>query len=167
MGNHKKKYGDQPEKYNAKKQAVWTETQNIGKHAKSVERPDSFYDQAPTWSFSKCDYLHSKWGVEANAKILPKIIIRLATWEGQTWQEILCDTSGRRNNTKNHPIPAYKLIKEAQHRLEEINLDDFDGLYSLTIDGGVRIWGVIIEGVFCLVWIDPNHGIYPIKKRHT
>ena len=167
MGNHNKKYGSQPEKRNTKKHAAWAEPQNIGKHAKSIENPDSFYDQIPTWSFSKCDFSHSEWGVGANIKILPKIIIRLAAWEGQKWKDILTDTSGRKGNTKNHLVPMSHLIREAQLRISEIKLEDFDGLYSLSVDGGVRIWGVIIDGVFCLVWIDSNHGICPSKKNHT
>lgn len=132
-----------------------------------IENPRSFYGKTPVWSFSRCDFEHDKWSVFVNQEKLPSLLLRLKTFEGQTWNEILSDTSGRKCNTKNHSIPRTKLTKEAQKRIEEINLDDFDEIYSLSITGQHRLWGVIIDGTFCIVWYDLDHEIYPVSKRHT
>ena len=98
---------------------------------------------------------------------LSTLLLRLKDFEGQSWRQILSDTSGRKNNTKNHAIPINNLDKEAQKRLEEIKLDDIDKLYSLSVTGKRRVWGTIIDGTFCIVWYGTEHEVCPSKKRHT
>lgn len=43
------------------------------------------------------------------------------------------------------------------------------GVYSFTITGKVRMWGIMIEetGTFELLWIDQNHKIYSFEKSGT
>jgi hypothetical protein len=43
----------------------------------------------------------------------------------------------------------------------------FNNLYSLAMSNMERLYGVIIDGVFFLIWYDPEHEIYPVGKRHT
>lgn len=147
------------------KHVKWEEIPYTKKQTQIVEDPDSFYDQTPLWSFSQCDFYHNKWGIKENSSNLAKIILRLKAWEGQKWGEILSDLSGRSHNTKNHSIPTYKIVKEAQCRLHEIGLDDFDELYSLSVNNLIRLWGIILGRVFYLIWIDPNHEIYKCQSR--
>ena len=135
-----------------------------------ITNPESFYDQTPVWSFSLCDFYHEKWGFSSSSQSyedLSTLLLRLKDFEGQSWRQILSDTSGRKNNTKNHAIPINNLDKEAQKRLEEIKLDDIDKLYSLSVTGKRRVWGTIIDGTFCIVWYDTEHEVCPSKKRHT
>lgn len=152
----------------SKKRVVRQEyTATSEKQAKTVVNPDSFYNHYPIWSFSKCDFDHDRWSMPCHQECLSDLMKRLKAFEGQQWKEILSDTSGRRNNTKNHSIPISDLIKEAQSRLAEINLDDFDKLYSLTITGERRLWGVITEGTFYIIWFDTDHEICPSNKIHS
>jgi hypothetical protein len=152
---------------NKGKHAKWQYAPQNEKRTKTVENPQSFYSLHPTWSFSKCDFDHERWSMPCHEECLINLMKKLKSYEGQSWSEILSDTSGRRNNTKNHPIPVTSLIHAAQKRLEQINLDDFDELYSLTIDGSERLWGVMTEGVFCIVWLDTEHEVCPSTKRFT
>lgn len=134
---------------------------------KIINNPDSFYGQTPVWSFSRCDFEHEKWGICRSLDYVEGILSRLKSYEGQTWRQILTDTAGRRSNTKNHAIEIHKMCREAQTRLSDINLDEFDALYSLTITGKQRLWGIIIEGVFCVLWFDKEHEICPSNKKNT
>ena len=45
-----------------------------------------------------------------------------------------------------------------------LNLDSYDVLYSLTITGKQRVWGIMIEetDTFQLLWYDSQHEIYPV-----
>jgi hypothetical protein len=64
-------------------------------------------------------------------------------------------------------IKIESLCPQAQKRLEEIELDDLDGLWELHLSGKVRIWGHRVEHVFYLVWWDPEHTVCPSRKKHT
>lgn len=61
-------------------------------------------------------------------------------------------------------MPVRLLDKEAAKRLTELNLDSYDVLYSLTVTGRQRVWGIMIEetGTFQLLWYDPRHEVYPV-----
>ena len=134
---------------------------------KATENPNAYFHQKPYWSFSKCDWNHEKWGINSNSSKLPGILRRMNAFEGMTWNEILSNCSGRKNNTQNHEIKLEKIEKSALKRFMDLNLDEYDSLYSFTVTGSQRIWGVRIDNVFCIVWIDAKHEICPSHKRHT
>lgn len=134
---------------------------------KTVVNPDSFYDQTPVWSFSFFDSKHDRWGLPLDVESIRKLLDKLAEWGKLKWRDLLTDTSGRNGNTKNHPIPVERIIKPAQIRLQERNLDDYEILYSLSINNKFRIWGVMLGHVYYLIWIDLLHEICPSSKRHT
>lgn len=128
----------------------------------------SFYDNHPTWSFSKCDFEHERWGVSCSLGSLDAVLKYLKNLESMTWREILTTTAGRSNNTRNHGIECSLIIKEAQQRMCELNLDEYDVLYSVACSGKDRIWGMMEEGgVYNILWFDRNHEVYPVSKKHT
>lgn len=124
----------------------------------------NLYQLSPKWSFVKCDMQHEKWGITANAGHLAGLLARFKEWERGTWGDILTTTAGRKHNTQSHPMPVGLLDKEAAKRLTELNLDSYDVLYSLTVTGRQRAWGIMIEetGTFQLLWYDPRHEVYPV-----
>lgn len=67
----------------------------------------------------------------------------------------------------NKPIPMENLCKDAQGRLLEINLDQFDELWELRLGGKLRIWGLFHVNVFYLVWWDPEHEVCPSTLKNT
>lgn len=138
------------------------------KKAISIENPDSFYDQQPVWSFSLCDFEHERWSAAMYPDILPGLLKRLKSLEQmKSWEAVLVDKAGRKYNPKNHYILVEDIISPAQKRLEELKLNDYDTLYSLTITGERRLWGIITEGTFFILWLDPHHEICPSHKKHT
>lgn len=140
--------------------------QPTGKKEVKVTERVNLYQLPPKWSFIKCDTVHEKWGILSNTAYLGDMLARFKEWERVTWGDILTTTSGRRHNTQNHPMPVSILDKAAAKRLTELHLDSYDVLYSLTITGRRRVWGIMIEetGTFQLLWFDANHEVYPVQK---
>lgn len=89
-----------------------------------------------------------------------EIIPKLISFEGRQWSEILQDKK------HNHWISCSKLIKEAQDRLDELHLQ-YDELFSLRLTGRLRLFGYIENGIFYIIWHDPDHEICPSVKKHT
>jgi len=134
---------------------------------KPLDESSGYYDEYPRWSFRRCDFEHPKWGLSNNAINLPKVFKYLASLESRKWGDILTDTSGRRENTRNHLIEFAELTREAQKRAIEITVDEFDPLCSIAMGGRERVWGHISEGVFYIIWFDMQHEICPSNKRNT
>ncbi len=66
-----------------------------------------------------------------------------------------------------HPVPQHKLSRAAKDRLKEIRLDDLDGLHSFHITGSCRLWCMKHLNIFCVLWWDRNHGVYPTPKKYS
>ena len=66
-----------------------------------------------------------------------------------------------------HSIPVAKICKEAQKRLEEINQDDIDNLFSFRLTGINRIFCIQDGNIMKVLWWDPDHMVCPSIKRHT
>ena len=90
---------------------------------------------------------------------LKKVLTRLKPLETMPWREI--------TNTGSHPIDVSAIIKEARERLAEIGQDDTDQLYSLRVEGALRIWGIRDGRVLKILWYDPEHAICPSPKKGT
>ncbi len=128
----------------------------------------SFYDLRPTWAFSKADHDHENWGIASNSAHIVDVLKHLGALECLgTWRNVFTATSGRKSNTRNHAIPVENLDKKARERLIAMNLDDVDELHSIALDNRLRVFGIMLEGVYHVLWIDPEHSICPSAKRYT
>ena len=90
---------------------------------------------------------------------LRTLIDGLRPFESKTWAEI----EGQRD----HAISCDSIMPTAQDRLRAINQDDISDLFSLHLNGKIRIWGIRDGATFRLLWWDPDHQICPSVKRHT
>ena len=84
---------------------------------------------------------------------------RLAALENMTWAEI--------PETGSHAIASKDMPHPAQKRLEELQLDDVDEIWSLRVSSRQRIWGIRDGRSLKLLWWDPNHKVFPSPKKHT
>ena len=66
-----------------------------------------------------------------------------------------------------HFIDVTDLCKEAQRRLVEIDLDDLDEIFSIRINGKVRIHCVHRPQYMRVLWYDPEHKVCPSPKKYT
>ena len=131
------------------------------------EKPNSFYSQNPSWNFSMADpdcWSFTKDHIKDS--IWTDIIPTMQKLETQTWDEIFIHTK-----KSNHSIAKSNLNKRAIKRIDELQLEA-DTIYSLRVNSTKRLYGLIDEGVFELLWYDDNHGdnstcVCRSHKKHT
>lgn len=118
--------------------------------------PNDVMRRKPVWKFSSCDtgtdcewafhkdrLLHDFWNV-----IFPK----LREYENMTWADI--QVSAKKQN---HYINTDSLNKIARDRLASLQIEAED-IFSLRLGGKLRLYGLIIDGVYHILWYDNNHG---------
>ncbi|WP_437834337.1 hypothetical protein [Sorangium sp. So ce1153] len=97
------------------------------------------------------------WNLFSKAD-LDFLLLKIREIESRAWVEI------DKNKKHDHYIDWDKLSQEAQRRLEALELDDGrDSLFSFRIGGKLRIYGLRINNVFCVLWWDPEHKACPSK----
>jgi len=94
------------------------------------------------------------WAADGAAK-------ELADLERLTWRELVAGGYQRRYNH----CPASEMSRLAQDRPMELKLDDFETLFSIRIDQKKRLWGLLHDGIFRLLWWDPDHQVYPMNLK--
>ena len=132
------------------------------KVARGGNKGESFDSERIAWHINTLD-IDGPWGW---TKIDPgtlwdRIHDRLANLESMTWSQIKTDKKHF------HSIEKTNLSKEAQQRLEEIDQDDIDEVFSLRVSGKERIFGIRDRHILKLLWWDPNHEVCPSTMGHT
>ena len=94
-----------------------------------------------------------------------KIYPKLLQFESMTWDEIRQQTHGSRGKSSSHNIDVDDLYPEAKERLKILKYDDRDKIYSLRLEGTVRIFGFKELNYLDIIWIDLNHKVCPPKKK--
>lgn len=115
-----------------------------------------------SWRFSSADRTHKDWGWQNLAGVmLEQVIDKLRQFETMSWEDIIRGGS--------HEIPLYKLPKDAQKRLTELEKDDWDQIVSFRIGGTLRAWFLRDGNLMRALWWDPTHSVFPSKlnrKKH-
>jgi hypothetical protein len=118
----------------------------------------------PAWRLAFLDLEHAgNWSWQLGAEDLHEIVRFLREMERLTWTEIYAQltSSKRGSHRKHHAMPAAQLCGEAQRRLEELRLDDFDELFRFRLGNMRRLWGIVDDEVFYPVWWNAEHRVYP------
>jgi len=113
----------------------------------------------PTFSFSRIDIGGPWCWSELTPDHIRQAFLRLGQFEAMTWQQL--------RQARCHLISVDQLTGDAQRRLQELYLDDFDALWSLRLTGRRRIWCAPSGRVLLLLWWDPDHQVCPSELRHT
>ena len=103
--------------------------------------------------------MEGDWGwfnISSKDKLI-EIVEKLKQFETMTWGEI-------DRNRQSHNITVDRIPTKVKQRLKECKLDDLDTLYSLRLSGRERLWGNRDNEAFYIIWWDPNHTVYPVKK---
>lgn len=140
------------------------ETASNSKQPKVLEDPQSFFKMHPVWSFKSLDNGYSKWGFNYSDDLFNDIICKLKDFEGLTWGQIVSASGGRSHGTNSHYENVSDLIPEAQKRWKELHLEEYDRVFSLRLTSLHRLYGILQDGVYRIVWFDQNHEIYEVKK---
>lgn len=136
-----------------------------GKETKRKEQPDSFYGKKPLWRFNQIDFDHTKWNIEECNVIDTQLLRKLRDFESMTWNEIIRASGGRKSGNNSHFVSFNDMVKEAQKRAKELNIEEYEELFSLRLTGKMRLFGILQDGIFSIVWYDENHEISKVKKK--
>lgn len=124
--------------------------------------PQTSFDGTPSWRLSRLE-MHDPYGWhKLDRETAVFVLGKLKEFESMTMRELLMD--GRKQN---HNIEVYKLCREAQRRLQELQLDDIEQVLSLRLGGRQRVWGIMQATVISLLWWDPEHEICPSELKNT
>lgn len=114
------------------------------------------------WRFTHVDH-DSRWGFSAmQPDVLCEILKKLAYCESMTVAEL----RNTRRFFKEYDLPG-GLCKEALDRLAHMGREDMTAIQRLEFTGTQRLYGFLEGNVFHVVWWDPDHEVYPSRKKHT
>lgn len=143
-----------------------------GRMVRMSESPISTDSETPLWILSTFDYT-GPWGEAAciNADCATHLG-HLKSFESMTWAAIQAAAGGRSSGTNSHFIETSKLSRAAKVRLVEIKMEDTDTVFSLRLQGAVRLYGIRDGRVLKLLWLDPWHddprrAVCPAQRHHT
>lgn len=119
-----------------------------------------FPDSArPVWLVSSLD-MEGRWGWHnIDRGLFEKVHDRLKSFETMSWTAI--------EQADCHFISCTDIVRDAQTRLVELQQDDIDDLFSLRVQGRIRVWGIRDGSALKLLWLDPDHEVCPSTKKNT
>ncbi|MDP8223216.1 MAG: hypothetical protein P9L99_07655 [Candidatus Lernaella stagnicola] len=156
-------------KHNAQKKPKQRVKPLEKKTPQQSHNPDDFREKPFCWRVNK-SYIDLDgpygWKNVSTDALLFEVIKCLQDHEARQWKEVLNDHDSK-GHKKNHDMPVDKLVTLAQKRLQEINKEEEDSLFSLRVSGKQRLWGIRKSSTLYLLWWDPDHKVYSVKRRHT
>lgn len=129
-----------------------------------VSRPPSFsFHYADTGGSPPCCF-----APEVEASEVLRFMCSISTTSWAELRAMQTGNSGKRHR-KHHEIPIESLAATAQQDLVRRKLDEVvgDDVFRFRLDGTSRLWGFEVDGIFHVLWWDPNHEICPSEKSHT
>ena len=124
----------------------------VEKHPRITVRHD---EDKPSWRFSCADAGGPFAWPRGDQKEID-ILDKLRHFDSMKWSEI--------QSHQNHAIAIEHLSSEAKRRLQDINLDDIDELFSFRLCSATRVFCIRVQGVAKLLWYDPDHLVCPSKN---
>ncbi len=135
----KRKRREQRKQDKKKKARAFQDKFRSEKRPKILSDPTARANKYPRWQFNRCDWHHSEWGwVNIATEQWQELSQKLGHFETMTWGQIEGDA-----NSGSHLVEIAECPNPApQKRLEKLNLDDIDTLFSLRLAGAKRIYGI-------------------------
>lgn len=123
---------------------------------------ERYKDRRILWSFAE----HDRGGEfslrDATSEDVREILMKLEDFSSMTLGEFVRHGS---EHCKRYDVAAIE--KFARDRLVALKKDDETHICRLRFSGEKRLYGFLRKEVFNIVWWDPDHRIYPSKKRNT
>lgn len=120
----------------------------------------SFNDRHPSWRIEKLQLVDPYGWHELTGPQVKYLHAKLAEYERKDWNQILV-TEKKWNHAV--PVDGFKCPKARQWMRR--NMPDQEELWSLRLSGAERVWGVYREGIFHLIWWDPQHLVWDTPKK--
>ena len=121
------------------------------KTAYTEKRPN--FEMTIGWNFDRMD---DSGKFACSLKALDPYTSQLVKLEGLKIRDLL------NRNRHNHPISLDKLSRTAQERIRILDIDE-ETLFQPDLKTPVRLWGVLEQNIFHILWLDPTHEVYPSR----
>ncbi len=125
-----------------------------------AQDPSSYDDKLFVWRAQDkyLDYDNAKlgWNKIEIRELLGKVIQGLHSYEGQKWHEVRC-----REHCCNWELD--EIPPEFLRRLQELQID-IDRIFQISLSNTRRVFGHVDRQIFYLIWYDPDHRFWPMKK---
>ncbi|KHD07129.1 hypothetical protein PN36_28025 [Candidatus Thiomargarita nelsonii] len=164
MGNTKKQARE--ERKNRKRQEKLKKAHAFQKQVepkKQAKKLQEFTERKahyPVWQFSLLDW-EGTWSWDVmDIKKSHEILKKLGDFETRTWGEIESNKEEGSHLVKVDDCPN----PQVKERLEQLELDDIDELFSLRLSGKERIFGILEGFTLKILWYDSEHKVWPCNK---
>lgn len=133
------------------------------KRTKTRELLSNLFER-PLFSFWLADK-DGDWSLQnLNEREALNLIKFLTSMSELTWTEVRNLQAG--GDPLYHSQPVESLCPSAQKRIRHLKLDELDDkLFRFRLDSTSRLWGYELDGIFHVVWWDPEHTVYPTKPH--
>jgi hypothetical protein len=125
-----------------------------------AEEAPLYDDTKAAWRVSKIQIIDPYGFHELDAAGISKVKERLAALEGNTWSDIFI-----RDARHNHQIQINQLKCPIAKKWMADHFRDQPCLWTIRVTGIQRIWGILSEGAYQIVFWDPSHLIWEIPKK--
>jgi hypothetical protein len=142
------------------KQAFVKESPSGEKSPKTASEPPSYTDSKASWRVCKIQLIDPYGWHELDPAGVGEVQAKLSTFEKSTWKELFVV-----NARQNHRVPASELKCPVARQWMKDNMPDQPYLWTLRLSGQERIWGILSEGAYLIVFWDPHHLIWEIAKN--
>jgi hypothetical protein len=141
------------------KQPASREIPSGDKTPKIASEPSFYDDRKAAWRISKIQISSPYGWHELTAPEVAEIKEKLGTFEKNTWRELFV-----RDARLNHCIPSNELKCPIARKWMTINMPDQPYLWTLRLSGAERVWGILSEGAYQIVFWDPQHLIWEVRR---
>lgn len=115
-----------------------------------------------TWRLSWLDK-DGPWSLnEISRQTMIELMSKMVSFESMTVGEIFSTGSEHGKSYSVADLPP-----DAARRMKDIRRDDEDQIHRLRCGGSERLYGIMREHVFNVLWWDPEHQVWPSKKKNT
>jgi hypothetical protein len=140
-----------------------------GPHIRQTADPDAWHSEPVCLLFSSFD-IDGPWGKIAFSECdWREVAEKLEGFQSMTWAEILRATGSVSYGNNNHHIDFDKLSSAAQTRLNDLQREDIDTVFSFHLRGKLRVYGIRDRKHCRILWLDPWHdaarGVCPSSKK--
>lgn len=96
---------------------------------------------------------------------LKKIFEKMMMYSTMTWAEIKKQTHDSSGKSKHHFLDADGMSPSARRRIEVMRFEEYsDSIFSFALENKLRIIGIRENNLFHVIWYDPGHNFYPVKR---
>jgi hypothetical protein len=125
-----------------------------------IAKEVSLYDdEKASWRVSRIQLIDPYGWHELDSTGIQRVKDRLASLERSTWRDIFI-----RDARHNHQIEVNSLKCPLAKEWMAQNLPDQPYLWTIRVTQLERIWGILSEGAYQIVFWDPNHLIWETPK---